>query len=115
MANDLIPYTTDDGQSRLVLREPGGQVWLTQLEMAELYQTSKQNIGKHVKAVLSENELAEGAVVNRKFTAQPAPKRVDGVVNVDNNYPTTHPLQGHLVGCCLGRKNRLRAVFSFLA
>ncbi|HIM97774.1 RhuM family protein [Thalassolituus alkanivorans] len=68
MDNDLILYTTDDGESQLVLRELGGQVWLTQLEMAELYQTSKQNIGKHVKAVLSDGELAEGAVVNSKFT-----------------------------------------------
>ncbi len=68
MDNDLILYTTDDGQSQLVLRELGGQVWLTQLEMAELYQTSKQNIGKHVKAVFSDGELAEGAVVNSKFT-----------------------------------------------
>lgn len=68
MDNDLILYTTDDGQSQLVLRELGGQVWLTQLEMAELYQTSKQNISKHVKAVLSDGELAEGAVVNSKFT-----------------------------------------------
>lgn len=68
MDNDLILYTTDDGRSQLVLRELGGQVWLTQLEMAELYQTSKQNIGKHVKAVLSDGELSEGAVVNRKFT-----------------------------------------------
>ncbi|MFB9885057.1 virulence RhuM family protein [Balneatrix alpica] len=68
MDNDLILYTTDDGESQLVLRELGGQVWLTQLEMAELYQTSKQNISKHVKAVLSDGELAEGAVVNSKFT-----------------------------------------------
>ena len=60
MESDLILYTTDDGQSQLVLRELGGQVWLTQLEMAELYQTSKQNISKHVKAVLSDGELAEG-------------------------------------------------------
>ncbi|MGP9768669.1 virulence RhuM family protein [Halomonas sp. AOP13-D3-9] len=66
--NDLILYTTDDGEAQLVLREIGGQVWLTQLEMADLYQSSKQNIGKHVKAVLSEGELAEEAVVNRKFT-----------------------------------------------
>lgn len=66
--NDLILYTTDDGEAQLVLREIGGQVWLTQLEMADLYQSSKQNIGKHVKAVLSEDELAEEAVVNRKFT-----------------------------------------------
>ena len=68
MDNDLILYTTDDGQTQLILRELGGQVWLTQLEMAELYQTSKQNISKHVKAVLSDGELAEGAVVNSKFT-----------------------------------------------
>ena len=68
MDNDLILYTTDDGESQLVLRELGGQVWLTQLEMAELYQTSKQNISKHVKAVLSDRELAEVAVVNSKFT-----------------------------------------------
>lgn len=68
MNNDLILYTTDDGKSQLVLRELGGQVWLTQLEMAELYQTSKQNISKHVKAVLSDGELAEVAVVNSKFT-----------------------------------------------
>jgi len=65
--NDLVLYTTDDGESQLVLRELGGQVWLTQLEMADLYQTSKQNIGKHVKAILSEGELAEQAVVNQKF------------------------------------------------
>lgn len=68
MENDLILYTTDDGESQLILRELGGQVWLTQLEMAELYQTSKQNISKHVKAVLSDGELAEAAVVNSKFT-----------------------------------------------
>lgn len=66
--NDLILYTTDDGEAQFVLRELGGQVWLSQLEIASLYQTSKQNIGKHIKAVLSDGELAEGAVVNQKFT-----------------------------------------------
>lgn len=66
--NDLILYTSDDGQTRLVLREISGQVWLSQLEMAELYQTTKQNISKHVKAVILEGELPEEAVVNSKFT-----------------------------------------------
>ncbi|WP_240616576.1 RhuM family protein [Marinobacter fuscus] len=64
----MILYTTDDGQSQFVLRELGGQVWLTQLEMAELYQTRKQNISKHVKGVLSDGGLAEAAVVNSRFT-----------------------------------------------
>lgn len=66
-SQDLILYTTDDGQSHFVLRELGGQVWLTQMELAELYQTSKQNIGKHIQAIISEGELPEGAVVNQKF------------------------------------------------
>lgn len=68
MENDLILYTTEDGESQLVLRELSGQVWLTQLEMAELYQTTKQNISKHVKSILSDMELAEEAVVNSKLT-----------------------------------------------
>ncbi|PYE31139.1 hypothetical protein DFP83_1117 [Idiomarina fontislapidosi] len=66
--NDLILYTTEDGKSRLILKEIDGQVWLSQLEMAELYQTSKQNISKHIKTILSEGELAEEAVVNSKLT-----------------------------------------------
>ncbi|WP_238964997.1 RhuM family protein [Pseudomonas sp. AF32] len=36
--------------------------------MAELYQTSKQNIGKHIQAIITDGELAPRAVVNQKFT-----------------------------------------------
>jgi hypothetical protein len=70
MDNDLILYTTDDGQSRLILRELGGQVWLTQLEMAELYQTSKQNISLHVQNILDEGELVQEATVKENLTVQ---------------------------------------------
>ncbi|RJT44318.1 RhuM family protein [Rahnella woolbedingensis] len=66
--NDVILYTSEDGLAQFTLRQLGGQVWLTQLEMAELYQTSKQNISKHVKSIFSEQELVEEAVVNRKLT-----------------------------------------------
>lgn len=66
--NDVILYTSEDGESQFILRELGGQIWLTQLEMGELYQTSKQNIGKHVKSIIADGELSEEAVVNRKFT-----------------------------------------------
>jgi len=115
MGNDLILYTTDDGEAQFTLHGLGGQVWLTQLEMAELYQTSKQNISKHVKAALAEDELAEMAVVNRKFTTAPNELGFDYAADSENTTATTHPLQSHLVGFCLGRKDRLRAVFSFLA
>ncbi|MCI1679829.1 MAG: virulence RhuM family protein [Ewingella americana] len=66
--NDVILYTSEDGIAQFKLRQLGGQVWLTQLEMAELYQTSKQNISKHLKSIFSEGELSEAAVVNRKLT-----------------------------------------------
>lgn len=64
----LILYTSDDGKSLIQLRVNLGTVWLTQLEMAELFQTSKQNIAKHLKAIFTEQELAQDSVVNQRLT-----------------------------------------------
>jgi hypothetical protein len=66
--SDLILYTTDDGKSQIQLRADLGTVWLTQLEMAELFQTSKQNIAKHFKAIFVEQELVQDSVVNQRLT-----------------------------------------------
>lgn len=66
--NNLILYTTDDGKSQIRLRADLGTVWLTQLEMAELFQTTKQNIAKHLKAIFSEQELEPDSVVNQQLT-----------------------------------------------
>lgn len=68
--NHLILYTTDDGQAQLTLRQLGGQVWLTQLEIAELYQTSKQNISLHAQNILEEGELSQAATVKENLTVQ---------------------------------------------
>ncbi len=68
--NDLILYTTDDGQARFVLRQIGGQVWLTQIELAELFQATKQNISLHIKNLLEEGELIEAATVKEYLTVQ---------------------------------------------
>lgn len=69
-SNDLILYTTDDGESQLVLRELGGQVWLTQQEIAELYQTTKQNISLHVQNILDEGELVQNLTVKEDLTVK---------------------------------------------
>ncbi|MBF0400830.1 MAG: virulence RhuM family protein [Magnetococcales bacterium] len=66
--SDLILYATEDGQSRIQLRADGQTVWLTQLEMAELFQTTKQNIAKHLKAIFTEEELSAKSVVNQWLT-----------------------------------------------
>ena len=61
--NTLILYTTQDGTAQFALRELGGQLWLTQAEIAALYQTTVSNINKHIKAILAENELPERATI----------------------------------------------------
>ena len=68
MANDIIIYTTDDGKASIELHLDNGTVWLTQLELAELFQTSKQNISKHIKAIFEDGELDEKVVVNYQLT-----------------------------------------------
>ncbi len=64
----LILYYSEDGQSQVQLRADRGTVWLSQLEMAELFLTTKQNIAKHLKAIFTEKELSEESVVNYWLT-----------------------------------------------
>jgi len=64
----VILYTSEDGKSQVQLRAEGGTVWLSQLEMAELFQTSKQNVAKHLKAIFADQELSEESVVNHWLT-----------------------------------------------
>lgn len=65
---NLIIYTTEDGRSQIQLRANDDTVWLTQLEMAELFLTTKQNIAKHLKAIFAEEELEQDSVVNYWLT-----------------------------------------------
>ncbi len=64
----VILYTSEDGRSQIQLHAEGSTVWLSQLEMAELFQTSKQNIAKHLKAIFTDQELSEESVVNHWLT-----------------------------------------------
>jgi len=70
MGNDIIIYNTEDGKAKINLQYADGTVWLSQLEIAELFQTTKQNVSKHVKAIFLEGELKESATVNYKLTVQ---------------------------------------------
>lgn len=64
MSNDIILYNTEDGQVKIELHVNDGTVWLSELEIAELFQTTRQNINKHIKAILAEGELDEKVVSN---------------------------------------------------
>lgn len=65
---ELILYSTEDGAATIGLRAIDGTVWLTQLEMAELFDTSKQNISLHINNILSEGELTAESVVKESLT-----------------------------------------------
>ncbi|UFS72656.1 virulence RhuM family protein [Geomonas sp. RF6] len=67
---ELIIYTTEDGRVAMQLRVEDGTVWMTQMEMAELFQSTKQNISLHIKNVLDEGELPEEATVKESLTVQ---------------------------------------------
>ena len=66
--SQIVIYQTEDGQTRLDVRFQDETVWLTQKLMAELFQTTKQNIGQHLKNIFAEQELSENSVVKNFFT-----------------------------------------------
>ena len=70
MSNDMIIYNTEDGKSKISLKLENGTVWLSQLEIAELFETTKQNVSKHIKAIFEDGELLEKATVNYQLTVQ---------------------------------------------
>ena len=51
--SELILYQTDDGQTKIEVKLEGDTVWLTQGQMTDLFQTTKQNISLHIKNIFS--------------------------------------------------------------
>jgi hypothetical protein len=73
--SDIILYTSPDGSTRLDLRIEGLTVWLSQAEIAELFQTTKQNVSLHAKNIFEEGELPEDSVVKESLTTAADGKR----------------------------------------
>lgn len=65
---DIIIYNTADGKAEIKLYADNGTVWLTQAQIAELFNTTKQNISNHISKVFSENELERNSVVKYYLT-----------------------------------------------
>ena len=72
---ELVLYASEDGSATFFLRAQDGTVWLTQLELATLFQTTKQNISLHVKNVMAEGELNADSVVKEDLTTAGDGKR----------------------------------------
>jgi hypothetical protein len=72
---DLILYTTEDGRSQIKLRALEQTVWPTQLEMAELFDPTKQDISMHLKNVFEDGEWDANSVVKESLTTAADGKR----------------------------------------
>ncbi|OGC44154.1 hydroxyacid dehydrogenase [candidate division WOR-1 bacterium RIFOXYD2_FULL_41_8] len=75
--NKLIPaggsfllYTTEDGNERIEVRLENETVWMTQAAMAELFQTTPQNITMHLKEIYSQEELIETSTCKESLQGQ---------------------------------------------
>ena len=65
---DFIIYETTDKVAKVSVRLEEETVWLTQKQLAEIFDTTKQNIGQHIKNILSDAELDKDSVVKFFFT-----------------------------------------------
>lgn len=72
---ELVIYRTEDGRDQIQLRLEDGSVWLTQAEIAGLFDTTKQNVSLHLKTIFADEELSEGAVVKESLTTAADGKR----------------------------------------
>lgn len=77
---DIIIYQTDNGLTKIDVKVQNETVWLSQQQMAELYDTTKQNISLHIKNIFDENELNENSTVKEFLTVQK-----EGNRNVERN------------------------------
>ena len=67
---EVLIYQSDDGLTKIDVRLEEDTVWLTQLQLAELYKTSKSNISEHITNIFEEGELVKEATVRKFRTVQ---------------------------------------------
>ncbi|WP_293651691.1 virulence RhuM family protein [uncultured Campylobacter sp.] len=78
--NSIIIYTPEDGSAEIDVRLIDETVWLSQQQMAVLYDTTKQNISLHIKNIFEEGELNESSTIKEILTVQK-----EGNRNVERN------------------------------
>lgn len=67
---EIIIYQTPDGDTNLDVRLEDETVWLSQAQMIELFDTTKQNVSLHIKNIYKEKELIEELTVKENLTVQ---------------------------------------------
>ncbi|HLP23002.1 MAG TPA: virulence protein RhuM/Fic/DOC family protein [Microbacteriaceae bacterium] len=74
--SELLLFVADDGSTHVDVRLEDDTVWLTQQQIAELFDTSKQNIQQHIANVFEEGELSDAATVKNFLTVRQEGSRI---------------------------------------
>ena len=80
---EMILYSTEDGQAEIQLRAEEGTVWLTQAQMAELFDTTKQNVSLHLRNILAEGEVGQSVVKESLIPASDGKRYRVKIYNLD--------------------------------
>lgn len=83
--NNFIMYTTDDGKVDIEVRLEDENVWLTQNSMAELFDTTRNNITMHIKNIFEEGELQESSVSKESLLTAKDGKTYNKYLNESND------------------------------
>ena len=67
---EVLLYQTEDGSTRIDVRLQDETLWLTQMQMSELFQKDKRTISEHIANVYEEGELSQDATVRNFRTVQ---------------------------------------------
>ena len=68
--SEILIYQTEDNQTRIEVQLHDETVWLTRQLMAELFQTTKQNVSLHIQNILDEGELPQESTVKEFLTVR---------------------------------------------
>jgi hypothetical protein len=68
--SQILIYQSEDGQTKIEVQLQDETVWVTQQHMADLFQSSKQNVSHHIQSIFEEGELAPEATVKKYLTVR---------------------------------------------
>ena len=67
---EMVVYVGDNGKPQVQARLQDENMWLTQVQLAQVFQTTRQNIGQHIKNIYEEKELDPSATIKKFLIVQ---------------------------------------------
>jgi hypothetical protein len=84
MSDEIILYTAPDGQKKVAVHYEGETVWLTQKQMADLFDVDVRTISDHLQAIFQTGELSQESVIRKfRITAADGKQYLTNLYNLD--------------------------------